>query len=332
MGFLASLFLGFVPMFLFAAFVNWLDRYEKEPKILLGVIFVWGAVVAAGAAFLINTVLGLGLYVFTGSEGFSSFATGSLIAPVVEEILKGFAVLLVFLVFRREFDSILDGIVYAAIAAMGFAATENVHYIYSYGFQESGWEGLATLAFIRIILVGWQHPFYTAFFGIGLAMARLNRSLAIKIVAPLLGLIIGIIAHSIHNTMSPIFTSIAGFGGMIFGSFIDWIGWFMMFCFVIWMIAHERRLLIGQLKEEVELGILNSRQYAAATALFRPAFSRLASIFKGQFMNTRRFYQVCAELAHKKQQLVLLGDEEGNSAAIQKLRDELHNLSTVVAP
>ena len=32
---LGAFFFGFVPMFLFAAFVNWLDRYEKDPKILL---------------------------------------------------------------------------------------------------------------------------------------------------------------------------------------------------------------------------------------------------------------------------------------------------------
>ena len=39
MAFLVSLFFGFVPMFMFAAFVNWLDRYEKEPKLLLGAAF-----------------------------------------------------------------------------------------------------------------------------------------------------------------------------------------------------------------------------------------------------------------------------------------------------
>ena len=39
MALIVSLFFGFVPMFLFAAFVYWLDRYEKEPKLLLGAAF-----------------------------------------------------------------------------------------------------------------------------------------------------------------------------------------------------------------------------------------------------------------------------------------------------
>ena len=59
----------------------------------------------------------------------------------------------------------------------GFAATENTLYIYN-GFHQNGWSGLAFLVFVRVILVGWQHPFYTAFTGIGLAVARLNRKLS----------------------------------------------------------------------------------------------------------------------------------------------------------
>ena len=48
MALLGSFFFGFAPMFLFAAFVNWLDRYEKEPKLLLGAAFAWGVVIAGG--------------------------------------------------------------------------------------------------------------------------------------------------------------------------------------------------------------------------------------------------------------------------------------------
>ena len=65
---LASILFGFVPMFFFAFFIYWLDRYEKEPKALLTTVFFWGVIVAAGGAFIINTVLGVGVYLFTGSE------------------------------------------------------------------------------------------------------------------------------------------------------------------------------------------------------------------------------------------------------------------------
>ena len=97
---IASVFFGFVPMLILGYIVYWLDRYEKEPLPLLTTVFFWGAVIAAGGAYLINTALGMGVYLFTGSEYATDVATGSLIAPVVEEALKGMAVLVVFLFFR----------------------------------------------------------------------------------------------------------------------------------------------------------------------------------------------------------------------------------------
>ena len=125
MAFLVSLFFGFVPMFLYSAFVYWVDRYEKEPKALLGAAFFWGVVIAAGGAFIINTLFGVGIYIFTNSEAAADFGTTSIVAPFVEEILKGMAVGIVFLMFRKEFDSVLDGIIYGGIVGLGFAATEN---------------------------------------------------------------------------------------------------------------------------------------------------------------------------------------------------------------
>ncbi|NJN79372.1 MAG: PrsW family intramembrane metalloprotease [Anaerolineales bacterium] len=144
---------------MYALFVYWLDRYEKEPKALIGAAFFWGVVIAAGGAFILNTVFGIGLYMFTGSESVAEFGTASIIAPVIEEILKGLAVAVVFFLFRKEFDSVLDGIIYGSIVGLGFAATENTLYIYRNGYLEGGWEGLFVLVIIRVILVGWMHAF-----------------------------------------------------------------------------------------------------------------------------------------------------------------------------
>lgn len=327
-GLLFSLFFGIMPMFLFAGVVYWTDRYEKEPKLLLGAVFLWGALVSAGGAFLINTFLGLGIYYFTGSESATELTTGSLIAPVVEEILKGFTVLVVFLVFRDEFDSILDGIVYAAIAALGFAATENAYYIYTYGFLENGFTGAFFLTFVRVILVGWQHPFYTAFTGIGLAFARLNRNLFLKFLFPLLGLGAAIFTHSVHNTLSHL---LQGFGGLVATTINDWAGWFLMILFVIWALYREQRWIIEQLREEVMLGVITQPQYRVACSAWAQTAVRMGALFSGKFSATNRFYQVAAELAYKKQQHALMGEEGGNSLSIQRLRSELGRLSPIAA-
>ncbi len=324
MGILLSLFLGVLPALFYAWFVYWLDRYEKEPKLLLGGVFIWGAVVASGGAFILNTLFGISVFLFTGSEAATDIATGSISAPLVEESLKGMAVLLVFLVFRKEFDNILDGIVYAGITALGFAATENSFYIYNYGYAEGGVGGALVLAFVRNILVGWQHPFYTSFIGIGLALARLNRNTLIKIAAPVAGWVLAVLTHSFHNTLASL---LGGLEGLAIGTFFDWTGWLFMFGVIVWAIYRERNFLRKYLREEVANGVITAAQYKTACSAVRVNIARLNALAAGKYRNTRRFYHLCAELAHKKRQLDVVGEERGNTAIIKGLQAELARLS-----
>ena len=318
---LVSLFFGFVPMFFFAAFIYWLDRYEKEPKILLGATFFWGVVIAAGGAFIINTAFGMGIYMFTGSEGAAEIGTASIVAPIVEEFLKGLAVAIVFFLFYKEFDSILDGIIYGGIAALGFAATENTLYIFRNGYQDSGWSGLFMLAFIRVVIVGWQHPFYTAFTGIGFAVARTNKNMFIKLIAPLVGYGIAVSTHAFHNTFGGM---IGGLEGLAAGTFVDWIGWTIMLVFILWMIYNERNVVKNQLRSEVSSGLISPAQYQRALSPWTVTTANLSG------KSTARFYQVCGELSHKKEQFTQQGDEGGNLAIIAKLRAELASLAPYV--
>jgi len=320
-----SLFFGFIPMFVFAWMVYWTDRYEKEPKLLLFGTFLWGAVVAASGAFLINTLLGVSIYLFTESENATNLATGSLIAPVVEESLKGIAVLLIFLFFRHEFDSVLDGIVYAAITAIGFAAAENAYYIFNYGYAENGFSGALFLVFVRVFLVGWQHPFYTAFIGIGLAIARLNRSLLMGIAATLIFWFAAVATHGIHNTLAQF---LKGVGGMTLGTVVDWAGWLLMLVFIFWAIRRESRWISSYLYEEVGMGVINAGQYRIACSSWRQSYANFNALLSGHYHHSRHFYQTCAELAYKKHQLAKLGEESGNSNRVLRLRNELAALAS----
>ncbi len=320
MPFLVALFFAFVPAFFMAAIIYWLDRYEKEPLALLGAAFCWGAVIAAGGAFLINTVFGIAIYSLTGSGAAADEATVAVVAPFVEEGLKGLAVVLVFLVYRSEFDSILDGIIYAGITALGFAATENVLYIYGHGYVEGGWSGLWQAVLIRDVLVAWQHPFFTAFVGMGLAVARMHRQVFIKIIAIPVGYASAVFAHALHNSFGIL---IGGLTGFAIGSLVDWSGWAVMGIFILFMIIRERSLLQDQLREEVASGTISNAQYRRALS---PLTLSTACFTGGP--TASHFYQVCGELAHKKNQLLKLGDEHGNAAIVQSLRAEL----TALAP
>ncbi|MCS6993904.1 MAG: PrsW family intramembrane metalloprotease [Anaerolineales bacterium] len=327
MAFLAALFFGFVPMFLFAYILYWFDHYEKEPLPLLVGVFAWGAVVAAGGSYVLNTLFGISVFSLTGSEALSNLTTGSISAPLFEETLKGLAVVVVFLVFRRELDSILDGIVYAGIAALGFAATENVLYIWR-GYMDGGWNGLLALVGIRVILVGWQHPVYTSFIGMGLAIARNNRSFFVKILAVLAGWFVAMFTHSVHNTLAA-FTSLENLTCFI-GLFLDWLGVFFLFAVIIWAGWSESRNIARHLKEEMQMGIIQAYHYHTATSAWRQGMARITALFGGNYRATSRFYQVIGELAHKKQQLARLGEEGGNSLIIQRYREELAQLAPQV--
>ncbi|MCJ7622361.1 MAG: PrsW family intramembrane metalloprotease [Anaerolineaceae bacterium] len=326
MGFIASIFFGFFPMLVFAGFIYWLDRYEKEPKILIGFVFAWGAIITAIAAFLINTLLGVSVLFVTGSEVAAEFTTGSLFAPFIEESFKGFAVLLVFLIFRKEFDSILDGIVYASVVALGFAATENTYYIYSMGYLEEGWEGLSTMVFIRDFVVSWQHPFYTSFIGIGLAISRMNKNLLYKICAPILGWAIALFTHSFHNTLSGVNSAALCF----IGSILDWSGWFLMFIFILWNINYEKNLVKKYVKLDFEAGYITAEQYDTACSAIMQNIVRISALFQRSFKVTNRFYNVCGEIAHKRKQFEKLGEETENSIIIHNLQNELKRLSPLL--
>ncbi len=328
MGFLLSFLFGYIPALINAGIIYSLDRFEKEPKRLLLGVFLWGAVVAAGAAFVINSLLGLGVYFFTASESTTTLTTGSIIAPFIEESLKGAAVLIVFWTARSEFDSILDGIVYAGITALGFAATENVYYIFKYGFVKDGFTGLFVLAFIRVILIGWQHPFYTAFIGIGLAAARLNRSWTKKALAVTLGWGGAIAAHSLHNTLAFFANKTSD---LLVTAAIDWTGWLGMLIFIIFVNWREKQMVIRFLGEEVNLGTLTPQQYFTACSPFAQLRARLAALGARGYQATTRFYQLCGEISHKKNQLANLGDEGGNQAIIDQLRIEMCQLSPLAA-
>jgi hypothetical protein len=211
--------------------------------------------------------------------------------------------------------------IYGGIAALGFAATENTLYIFRNGYQEGGWGGLFLLAFIRVIIVGWQHPFYTAFTGIGLAVSRTNRNLIIKLIAPLIGFGMAVTTHAFHNTFGGL---IGGLGGLAAGTFVDWIGWTFMFGFIIWMISNERNIVKRHLHSEMIAGLISQSQYQKALS----PWTVTTAGFSGK--TSARFYQVCGELSHKKEQIEKHGDESGNMAILDLLRKELALLAPQV--
>jgi RsiW-degrading membrane proteinase PrsW (M82 family) len=314
-GLILSILFGIIPMALLAVILTLFDRYEREPPYLLIGIFVWGSVVAAGAAFLINTVFGISLFLASGSEGVAMLGAAVLSAPLVEETVKGLAVVAVVLYFRNEFDSILDGVIYGSLVGFGFAATENISYIFT-GFVEDGAEGLFALVFVRVLLIPFLHATLTAFTGIGLAVGRLSKGF-LRYAAPVAGFATAVGLHAFHNILASVPDPLV----CLLGKVIDWTGFFGMFAFVVFLVWREGRVMREQLQEEVILGNLTHDQFESATSVFGQMAARWGSLTAGRWRKAAGFYDLLGELAFKKYQLARLGPEREPEA--QSLIDHL---------
>lgn len=106
------------------------DYYEREPLRFVFSAFMWG-VLAAFLSFMINTV-GTGFVEALFGEARVGGDIGAvllgtaLLAPVVEEMLKGAGV--VILAGHHEMDDALDGLLYGFAAGVGFSFIENWFY------------------------------------------------------------------------------------------------------------------------------------------------------------------------------------------------------------
>jgi RsiW-degrading membrane proteinase PrsW (M82 family) len=289
---------------------------------MLGV-FLWGLIVAAGSALILNTVFGIGLFLVSGSEGLANLGTAVISAPLVEETVKGLAVLTVFVYFRNEFDSILDGVIYGSLVGFGFAAAENINYIFQ-GFLGGGFEGLAFLVFVRAILIAFLHATLTAFTGIGFAVARLNKGV-LRFVGPAFGFATAVGAHGFHNLVSSSGSELL----CLFGSVVDWAGFLGMFAFILYLMWREGKIMRTHLADEVQRGNVTQAQYNAAVSIGGQLAARWGALAGGRWRQAARFYDLLGELAFKKHQLARLGpaEERQAEATIEKLRGQIAGLS-----
>lgn len=188
-----GLALALLPVLPVVAAFLWLDRFEAEPSWLLVGAFGWGAGVATAVALVVNTAASFAL---DGGGGGPGVASTTVVAPVVEETMKGLGVVVVLVLRRREFDGVVDGIVYAGMVGIGFACVENVLYFSTAALQD-GATGLAAVFVLRAVLSPFAHPLFTMATGLGIGLAVSRRGWWW---APVVGLAVAMSLHGLWNT------------------------------------------------------------------------------------------------------------------------------------
>jgi RsiW-degrading membrane proteinase PrsW (M82 family) len=294
-----ALMLGFItatiPVPLYIILVLWIDRYEAEPLWMLATAFFWGALIATFFAFLLNTTSQGVVGALTNANAGQAFAA-VISAPIVEESGKAFILFLFFFWKKDEFDGVVDGIVYASMAALGFAMTENILY-YGKAVAEGGGGALTLLLIIRGFFAPFSHPLFTSLTGIGLGLARQSTNLAVKLLTPVVGLLMAIFMHSIWNG-----SAVFGGGGVFVITYIL----VMVPAFIILLVVialalrREGQVVREFLIIDLQQGVLTREEYDALGSIV----GRMGSSFKALSQSgvrgwraRRRLNQLASELA-----------------------------------
>lgn len=186
------------------------DKIEKEPPMLLRSLLLWGI-----AAALVSSVLeyagqsALTLLLDRSNPAFI-IIWAFLVVAVVEEGTKFF-----FLKRRTwhdaNFNYRFDGIVYSVFLSLGFAAYENINYVFGYGLA---------VAVPRAILAIPGHMGFAVFMGLFYGRAKLCRDCGKqkgKLANLWAGYLIAVLLHGFYDACVMIGSA---YSTMLFTAFI----------------------------------------------------------------------------------------------------------------
>lgn len=155
------LFISLAPVFIIAFYIYSRDRYEKEPlSLLIKALFI--GIICVLPILLIEGVL---TKIYVGREGIGEAAyTAFVVAGLTEEGIK-FLALFLFFWRNRNFNEKFDAIVYAVFISLGFAAIENVLYVFQGGYS---------VGLVRAVTAVPAHALFGIMMGYNFGLARFN--------------------------------------------------------------------------------------------------------------------------------------------------------------
>jgi RsiW-degrading membrane proteinase PrsW (M82 family) len=125
------LFISIAPVIIVAIYIYLRDKYEKEPFLNLLIALFTGVLIVLPVVLVEN-------FLTTFSPGtknlFEAGYNAFFVASLSEEGFKYLAFILFFWK-NKNFNEKFDGIVYAVYISLGFAAIENIFYVFRGGYE-----------------------------------------------------------------------------------------------------------------------------------------------------------------------------------------------------
>ncbi len=325
--FVVAVVMAFVPALFYLSIVLLIDRYDPEPPWVLALAFLWGAVISIFGALIINDTTSL-IAASAAGEHAGDIVGAVISAPLAEEGMKGLGLLILLLALRKEFDGVVDGIVYACVIALGFATVENVLY-YGRALGAAGLGGGTVTFVLRGLMSPFAHPLFTSMTGIGLGIAREQKRGFLVWVAPVMGYMLAVILHATWN-------GVATFGAdsgpeVFFGIYlIGWIPAFICFMTAIGFCLHrERKIIREYLYDEVAIGVLSPQEYLEVTSLRKRVGFHWRYLSRGGlrgYRTARAFSRAATKLALSKWHTLKAAEKNAQTRSLGQiplLRQEL---------
>lgn len=142
--------LALLPVCLILYYIYRKDR-RKEPLRTLAIAFGWGFLTTISAIIIEFSI-----------TADSAFVENYFVIALTEEGGK-MAVLLLYIWKHKDFDDSFDAIVYSVAVSLGFAASENLFYVYQNGYQ---------VALMRALLSVPGHACFAIFMGYYFGQAK----------------------------------------------------------------------------------------------------------------------------------------------------------------
>jgi RsiW-degrading membrane proteinase PrsW (M82 family) len=187
--------------------VWYLDRREHESPLLLAGAAVWGAVVSVSLSLLFGDALYGYLLRLAKASGGTVFGFSAetisavLTTPIVEEIVKGVAILLLFWLLRADFDDLRDGILYGAMVGLGYNAAQYTIFLLDQ-YAATGTPPYLTMGALQFVFLGVNgHFIYSALLGAGFGLARQSHQPRLRRFAPWGGVALAILANILANSL-----------------------------------------------------------------------------------------------------------------------------------
>jgi len=192
------------PIFVIIIYIYIKDKYEKESKRILAYTFALGAVISIAITTLLYKIFDLFLPIPNDFSVWQQFVKAFFIVALIEEFSK-YIIVRYYNQPRKGFNEPFDGIIYAVMVSMGFAAVENIMYVSQGGLE---------VALIRAFTAIPAHATFGVLMGYFMGKAKFSNN---KMKWNLIGLSCAILFHGAYD----FFLFINFIPGISIGAFIS---------------------------------------------------------------------------------------------------------------